>query len=140
MFRILKKSDIDVVHSNGFTAMIVSVVPTYLYKKPHFLTAHDTFTKKQFTQFKGLITKLVLGVCFRFVDVIHSVSNDAQCNLLEYFPALRKKLSKLVVIPNGVDTKSFLVDEQGRLEKTNWLRKRDIFDRFFWTFYGSEGL
>ncbi len=139
LFRILKKSDIDVVHSNGFTAMIVSAIPAYLYKKPHLFTAHDTFTKKQFTKSKGLIKKAMLGICFHFVDVIHSVSHDAQGNLLEYFPALRKKPSKLVVIQNGVDPKRFLADEREDWRKQIGLEKVTFLIGFFGRFMAPKG-
>ncbi|MFT5728835.1 MAG: glycosyltransferase involved in cell wall biosynthesis [Desulforhopalus sp.] len=139
LFRVLNKSDIDVVHSNGFTAMIISVIPAFLYKKPHILTAHDTFTEKQFTKFKGMLKKVVLGVCFHFVDVIHSVSNDAQSNLLEYFPALRKKISKLIVIPNGIDTRRFLVDDREDWRKQIGLEKETFLIGFFGRFMAPKG-
>jgi glycosyltransferase involved in cell wall biosynthesis len=139
LFRILKTSDIDVVHSNGYTAMVFSVIPTYLYKKPHFFTAHDTFTEQQFIKCRGLLKKAVLGMCFHFVDVIHSVSDDAQGNLLSYFPALRKQCFRLVVIPHGIETKRFMVDEREDWKKKIGLDERTFLIGFFGRFMAPKG-
>ncbi|MGB3209619.1 MAG: glycosyltransferase family 4 protein [Desulforhopalus sp.] len=139
LFRIIKAGDIDVVHSNGFTAMVFSVIPSYLHKKPHFLTAHDTFTDKQFAKFTGLVKKIMLGMCFRFVDAIHSVSLDAQVNLLTYFPALRNQHSKLVVIPHGVETERFFIDEREDWRKQIGLEERTFLIGFFGRFMAPKG-
>jgi glycosyltransferase involved in cell wall biosynthesis len=139
LFRILKKSRIDVVHSNGFTSMIFSIIPVYLYKKPHLLTSHDVFTEKQFIKFAGLIKRIMLGMCFHFVDVIHSVSDDAQENLLSYFPALRKQLSKLVVIPNGIETERFLIEQREDWRKQLAIEKRTFLIGFFGRFMAQKG-
>ena len=139
LFRILKTRDIDIVHSHGFTSMVFSILPAFLYKKPHLLTSHDVFTEKQFTKFKGLFKKIILGVCFHFVDVIHSVSHDAQDNLLSYFPALRKQLSKLVVIPNGIETRGFFIDQRENWRKHLKLEERMFLIGFFGRFMAPKG-
>jgi glycosyltransferase involved in cell wall biosynthesis len=139
LFRILKTSDIDVVHSNGFTSMIFSIIPVYLYNKPHLLTSHDVFTEKQFYKFKGLVKRLLLGMCFRFVDVIHSVGKDAQGNLLAYFPALRKQLSKLVVIPNGIETERFLIDQREDWRTHLALDEKTFLVGFFGRYMAQKG-
>lgn len=139
LFRLLKKSDIDVVHSNGFTAMVFSVIPAFLYKKPHFSTAHDTFTEKQFTKLRGLINWMILDVCFRFVDVIHSVSQDAQTNLLAHFPSLQKPHTKLVLIPHGVEIRRFLINEREDWHKLIGLEKGTFLIGFFGRFMSPKG-
>ncbi len=136
---ILKKEDIDVIHSNGFTAMIASVVPAFWYKIPHILTAHDTFTEQQFAKFKGTVQRAMLGVCFHFVDVIHSVSHDAQKNLLDYFPSLRAKISKLAMVPNGVNPAIFLVDDREDWRKKLGLDKNVFLIGYFGRFMAPKG-
>jgi glycosyltransferase involved in cell wall biosynthesis len=139
LFRVLRTTDIDVVHSNGFTSMVCSVIPAYLYQKPHFLTSHDVFTEKQFQKLKGLIKWVILDRCFRFLDVIHSVSYDAQDNLLEYFPALRNHLSKLVVIPNGIETERFLIDQREDWRKNLALDEQTFLIGFLGRFMAQKG-
>jgi len=48
-----------------------------------------------------------LSLLLPFIDVIHSVSNDAQENLLEFLPNLRKYSNKYIAILNGIDTERF---------------------------------
>jgi glycosyltransferase involved in cell wall biosynthesis len=139
LFRVFKGSDIDIVHSHGFTSMISSVIPTSFYRKPHLLTSHDVFTEKQFVGFRGLVKKIILLVCFHFVDVIHSVSHGAQDNLLSYFPGLQERLSKLVVIPNGIEVERFLIDQQQDLRKQIALDDRTFLIGFFGRFMAQKG-
>jgi len=62
-------------------------------------------------QFKGLsgsLKKLVMRVALSLVGTIHSVSHDAQANLLEFFPTLSDKKDKCIVIMNGIESERFL--------------------------------
>ena len=139
LFRILKTRDIDIVHSHGFTSMVFSILPASLYKKPHLLTSHDVFTNSQFKGVKGFLRKMILGMCFRFVDTIHSVSHGANDNLLFYFPRLKKKTSKLVVIPNGIETKRFFIEDREDWRKQLNLSKGTFLIGFLGRFMAQKG-
>ena len=139
LFSVIKTLNIDIVHSHGFTSMVYAILPASLYSKPHLLTAHDMFTDKQFERFKGFLTRMILGICFHFVDVIHSVSYDAKENYLSYFPALRKRLSNLVVIPNGIETERFFIDDQEDWRKQLNLDEGTFLIGFFGRFMAPKG-
>lgn len=139
IFRILKTQDIDLIHSHGFTSMVYSVFPALAHNKPHLLTSHDVFTDKQFKGLKGFFKRVILGLCFYFVDIIHSVSFGAQDNLLSYFPRLRKRPLKLVVIPNGIEIKRFFIDEREDWRKQIDLGERTFLIGFFGRFMTQKG-
>ena len=82
---------------------------------------------------------MILGMCFHFVDTIHSVSHGAQDNLLFYFPRLRKQTSKLVVIPNGIETKRFFIDDREDWRKQLDLSKGTFLIGFFGRFMAQKG-
>ena len=46
-------------------------------------------------------------MAFSMIPTIHSVSCDAQENLLEFFPSLNKIAEKCVVIRNGIEVNRF---------------------------------
>lgn len=104
---LVARKRFNLVHSQGFTSGICVAVPAFLAGCPHMLTSHDVLNKKQFQGIKGRLKKMGMGTVFSMVQVIHSVSHDAQQNLLEYFPFLDKKLGKCVVIPNGIEVGRF---------------------------------
>jgi glycosyltransferase involved in cell wall biosynthesis len=97
----------DLVHSHGFTAAMCAALPAFLKGTPHIITAHETLNERQFTGLKGSCKRYGMSFLFRLIDKIHSVSHDAQDNLLEYFPSLPRYSGKLIVIQNGIEVKRF---------------------------------
>jgi glycosyltransferase involved in cell wall biosynthesis len=108
IFKIIANGGYDMVHSQGFTSGICTALPAFLFRRPHILTSHDVLSEKQFKGFKGLLKKIGMGMAFSMAQTIHSVSHDAQDNLLEYFPFLGKKARKCVVIPHGIEVERFV--------------------------------
>jgi glycosyltransferase involved in cell wall biosynthesis len=106
--KLVVSGDYDLVHSQGFTSGICAALPSFLARKPHILTSHDVLSEKQFKGFAGLFKKIGMGIAFSLIPTIHSVSHDAQDNLLEFFHFLRKKMGKCVVIPNGLEVERFV--------------------------------
>jgi glycosyltransferase involved in cell wall biosynthesis len=108
-FLTLQRGKFDLIHSQGFTAGLISVLGNVVSRVPHILTSHDVFRKDQFASWTGGFKKRLLGMLLSQADVIQSVSFDAQENLIHFLPVLGRDKNKLVVIHNGV-----LVDQEPR--------------------------
>lgn len=106
-FLTLQRGKFDLIHSQGFTAGLISVLGNVVSRVPHILTSHDVFREDQFASWAAGFKKWLLGTLLGQADVIQSVSFDAQENLIHFLPALKRKENKLVVIYNGV-----LVDQE----------------------------
>ncbi len=103
----LLKGNYDLVHSHGFTSGMCTAIPAFVMRKRHLMTSHDVINKDQFTGAKGKLKKRTMGILFGMIDTIHSVSYDAQENLLANFPSLDRQKNKCIVIPNGIEIERF---------------------------------
>ena len=136
---ILRRQGIDVVHSQGFTSGVLAAIPARLRRIPHLLTSHDVLREDQFTGMRGQIKKIILSVLLTLPDTIHSVSNDAQENLLEFFPRLKKYPDRQCVIHNGIDPQRFLIEERADLKGAIGLSKEVFLIGFFGRFMPQKG-
>lgn len=107
VFNILRIEKYDIIHSQGFTAGIVSVLGNLISKTPHLITSHDVFQEEQFSGIAGSVKRWLMGGLFGKADFIQSVSEDAQSNLLEFLPVLQRYEAKRGVIMNGIDIERF---------------------------------
>lgn len=105
--RALLTKKFDLIHSQGFTSGLCSALPAKVFRTRHLMTSHDILQDKQLHGFKGSVKRLALSRLLPMIDVIHSVSNDAQNNLVETIPSLAGSSSRSVVILNGIDTGRF---------------------------------
>ncbi|HQI00979.1 MAG TPA: glycosyltransferase family 4 protein [Deltaproteobacteria bacterium] len=107
----LRKGGLDLIHSQGYTAGVLSNLANAAFGLPHVITLHRTFgsdhTTSSFWDNYALIKKSMLTLILKKADVIQSVSRDAQANLLEYFPNLANTPDKLKIIRNGIDIHEF---------------------------------
>jgi glycosyltransferase involved in cell wall biosynthesis len=94
----------DIVHSHGFTSGSCSAFSARIFRIPHIMTSHDVLSDKQFSGIAGYIKHLILKQNLAQIRTIHSVSYDAQNNLIEYFPMLKEKC---IVILNGIEVDRF---------------------------------
>jgi glycosyltransferase involved in cell wall biosynthesis len=142
-FRAVSKTIIngkfDLIHSHGFTAGICSILGSVLTQTPHILTSHDVLRADQFKGFKGYIKKKALLFALPIIDIIHSVSQDAQQNLIEYVPSLRIFNKKLVAIPNGIEVERFLNSNKQDLRKKLGLSDDTFFIGFLGRFMPQKG-
>ncbi|MDD2735985.1 MAG: glycosyltransferase family 4 protein [Desulfuromonadaceae bacterium] len=106
--KLLLRGRYDLVHSQGFTSGICAALPAFLFQTPHILTSHDVLSTVQFKGFSGRIKKIGMGFALSLVNTIHSVSHDAQANLLEFFPKFAGITGKCVVIMNGIESERFV--------------------------------
>ena len=142
-FRAVSKTIVnckfDLIHSHGFTAGICSILGSILTRTPHMLTSHDVFRADQFKGLKGYIKKKALLLTLPTIDIIHSVSHDAQQNLIEYFPSLSIFKKKLIVIPNGIEIERFLNNNKEDLRKKLGLPSDTFLIGFFGRFMPQKG-
>ncbi|MBZ5538266.1 MAG: glycosyltransferase family 4 protein [Acidobacteriia bacterium] len=114
----------DLIHSQGYTAAAVVVLAGVFSRICHVVTPHEVLRQDQFDGLLGPIKRKILGFLLSRADVIQSVSHDAQQNLVEYLPVLRKHPSKLTVIMNGISVEEF---DQGPSEGDSTFRKGNGF-------------
>lgn len=105
--RELKSGQFDLVHSHGFTAGLCSAVPSRIKGVRHILTIHEVLLPKLFEGAGGRIKKIALAMLLPRIDVIHSVSGDAQDNLTGFFPGLGRVEGKCITIQNGIEIGEF---------------------------------
>src|SRR5690606_14945869 len=96
----LRSGKYDLVHSHGFTSGVCTALSAKLKRTRHLMTSHDVINENQFHGAKGKVKRQVFGTLLNMIDAVHSVSHDAQKNLLEFFPALSHRERKCFVIPN----------------------------------------
>lgn len=136
---LLQRRDIDIVHSQGFTSGVLAAIPARLRRIPHILTSHDVLREDQFIGLSGKIKKIILSYLLSIPDIIHSVSNDAQGNLLEFFPRLKGRPGKYCVIHNGIEPQRFLAEERADLKGSMGMAKEAFLIGFFGRFMPQKG-
>lgn len=139
VFRTVINGKYDLVHSHGLTAGICSILPSLISRSPHILTVHEALTGKDFEVFKGQLKKCALSLLLPFIEIIHSVSQDAQENLLDYVFSLKMFKRKLVVIPNGVEVERFLHTDRRDLRKELNLPNNTFLIGFLGRFMPEKG-
>jgi glycosyltransferase involved in cell wall biosynthesis len=137
--KLIIKERFDLVNSHGFTSGISSIIGALISWTPHLLTSHDVFTKKQFIGFRGSIKKWGLSVALTTPNKIHSVSYDAQSNLLNYIKILRLFRYKMVVIPNGINVDHFVNSDTRNLRKELLLTDDYFLIGFLGRFMSQKG-
>ena len=69
---------------------------------PHVVISHDVFPPGHHTGLRGWVRRRVLERLLRGAQMIVSVTEDAQANLLENLPALARQGPRLVTVPHGI--------------------------------------
>ena len=127
VFATLFKNKYDLIHSQGYTAGIISTVANWLFRLPHIITLHHIFGEEQFSNTfwhkYAFIKKYIIELILSRADVIQAVSNDARANLLDTFPGLNKSRAKICVIRNGIRIDLFTVSPS-KIEKP-FIRQKD---------------
>ena len=123
VFRQLGSGGFRLVHSHGFTSGTCAAVPAAFFSIPHVMTSHDVLGAGQFSGPFGRFKRFTAEIAFSLIGTIHSVSHDAQANLLEYFPTLH---NRCLVIPNGIETEPFQKAEPRNLRQDLGV-ERDVY-------------
>ena len=136
--RLLASEDYTLLHSHGFTAGAISAPLCRLFGIPHLMTAHDVFQPGQFVGFRGRIKQRALGITFRMIDIIHTVTEDGRENLLEYLPSLDR--SRIHTILHGIDTDNFSNAPAQDFRRTiPGIGEHDFLIGFFGRFMAQKG-
>lgn len=125
------------VHSHGFSAGTLTELAKTGYKSTHLMTAHDVFTSRQFNGLLGKIKQAVISFSFKRLDLIHTVTKDANENFLEFFPETDS--NKLRYIAHGIDAERFQNATARNFKKELGLADDCILIGFFGRFMGQKG-
>lgn len=104
VWRLSRERHFDVIHAHGFISAIACLPSSLITRSLLICTSHDVLNYVQFSGPLGAVRKAVLAAALSKCKMVHSVSKDAESNLLDYFPFLN---SKSVTILNGIDVNQF---------------------------------
>ncbi len=138
-WRLIRSGDFALVHSHGFTSAMCTSLPVALQGLPHLVTAHDVFTKGQFSGFRGEIKRLGVQALLRRADVLHAVTEDGRNNILEFLPTMKARASRIDVIPHGVDTNKLVAATARDLRSELKLPPATFLFGFFGRFMAQKG-
>lgn len=103
--KLISSGQFQLVHSHGFSAGLLTEIARLGSPLPHLMTAHDVFLSSQFSGVNGKARQWVMARIFNRIPYIHTVTEDARTNLLEFFPSLDERRVKGIL--HGVDTEFF---------------------------------
>lgn len=106
----LIKDRFDLIHSHGFTSGACVALFANMFSTPHLMTSHDVIMEKQFTGKTGAIKKKIISFLFNRIDLIQSVTHDAQNNFNNMLPDITRP--KQVMILNGIDISLYESDKK----------------------------
>jgi len=128
----LRRSRVDLIHSQGWTAGLLAILANWRLRRPHVITPHEVFRADQFPGFWGSLKRRLMAMVLSRADLIVCVTEDARENFrkfLPWFPA-----EKLTVVPNGIDTLPFVEIAERRRQRTAEVRRPD--SPFTFAFFG----
>lgn len=129
---LMKSGNFDLVHSHGFSAGVLTELARGGLPIPHLMTAHDVFLESQFEGWNGRVKHWVMTRLFRRMTAIHTVTDDAKANLLEFFPSIDRRRVRGIL--HGVDTEYFrngsVRDLKGELDLSKDVPLVGFFGRF----------
>jgi glycosyltransferase involved in cell wall biosynthesis len=128
----------DVIHSHGFTAGLIAVIPARILSIPHIITTHDVLLEPQLIGLKGKLQKWAVGQLLRLATVVNPVGRDAASNLLETYSYLNAP-GKVREIQNGIDIDHFLIERKRDLRAEAGLASDAFLLGFFGRFMAQKG-
>lgn len=133
---LYRQHHFDAVHAHGFTSAIACLFLGLTTRARLICTSHDVLNPQQFRGAKGWIRRAILGAALARCSVVHSVSHDAEANLLSEFPAVRRKSR---VISNGVNVELFSAAQPVDLHAAHGIDRDVKIVGFFGRFMGQKG-
>lgn len=136
--KLVRSGKYSLVHSHGFTSGVLASYVAKWFRIPHLLTVHDVLREDQFIGWKGKLKRRMLELSLREIDVIHSVTDDAQENLRQFVFSTRKA-KQMVMIPNGVDVSRFTGAPTRNLREELGVGGQTVIAAFFGRFMSQKG-
>jgi glycosyltransferase involved in cell wall biosynthesis len=100
--RLLRNGRVQIIHSQGTTAALVSDLSARRHGIPHVVTLHETFRAEQFAGPVGKLRRLLVGRALDRADHVIAVTKDALANLQAHIPLKPRTGDRIQVIRNGV--------------------------------------
>ncbi|WP_077531442.1 glycosyltransferase family 4 protein [Vreelandella utahensis] len=138
IIRTLLKVKPQVLHSHGFTAGLLAVIPARLLGVPHVITTHDVLRDAQFQGVVGRLKRRLIGRVLSLATVINPVGKDAARNLQDNYSYLNGS-RRMVSIRNGIDTNQFLGDQRRDVREEAGVAQCDLLAGFFGRFMAQKG-
>ncbi|WP_228340084.1 glycosyltransferase family 4 protein [Marinobacter sp. F3R08] len=135
--QLARKHEYDLVHSHGFSAGLLSQVALTGNPVPHLMTGHDMFTAPLFVGFKGRVKRLLMGQLFNRITAVHTVTEDAKRNFLEFFPGVPDE--RIHPILHGIDAEFFQTGKALDIRKDIGLPDEAPLIGFFGRFMSPKG-
>jgi len=104
--KVIEKGGFDVVHAHLFPSFYWVSIATILkhHSKIKFvMTEHSTNNKRRENKYLRVLEKFIYG---RY-DIIHSISEDTQINLIEWLKPQTRVLDRFKIIENGIEVNKF---------------------------------
>jgi O-antigen/teichoic acid export membrane protein/glycosyltransferase involved in cell wall biosynthesis len=130
--KALRRSHVDLIHSQGLTAGLVAILANWRLRRPHVITPHEVVREDQFPGFWGSLKRRLMAMVLSRADLIVCVTEDARENFRKFLPWFPVK--KLVVVPNGIDTLPFAETAERRRQRAAEVRPPD--SPFTFAFFG----
>ncbi|HWG45953.1 MAG TPA: glycosyltransferase family 4 protein [Gemmataceae bacterium] len=108
---LLREGRFGLLHSHGVTAAAHAALANLGVGVPHIATLHEPLRPTQFPGWLGRLKRWTLARALAQADTILTVSDDAQANLLEHFPALCSRTDRLLTVPNGIHAQHYAAPE-----------------------------
>lgn len=137
VWKLDRQHRFDLIHAHGFTSMVSCLLAALVTSRAVVCTSHDVLSRRQFSGIRGLVRKTILGFALVRCKVVHSVSKDAEENLLAHFPIIIKR--KSLVLKNGVDTSAFVKAKGSNLHDKFSIDPSLKVIGFFGRFMGQKG-
>jgi glycosyltransferase involved in cell wall biosynthesis len=106
---LLREGRFDLLHSHGITAATHAALANLGVSVPHVVTLHEPLRTGQFSGWLGPLKRWTLAKALQQADAIVTVSADLRTNLLDYFPALRGRAGRVLIVPNGIHAERYAV-------------------------------
>jgi glycosyltransferase involved in cell wall biosynthesis len=118
---LLREGRFDLLHSHGITAAAHAALANLGVGVPHVVTLHEPLRTGQFSGWLGPLKHWTLAKALQQADAIVTVSADLRTNLLDYFPTLRGRAGRVLIVPNGIHAERYVIPPES---PANDLRER----------------
>jgi glycosyltransferase involved in cell wall biosynthesis len=104
---LLRSGRFALVHAHGMTAVAHCALAGLGRKTPYLATLHDPFRDEHFRGLAGSLKRWLIARALARTSMLITGTADMRANLLQYFPNLRRRASRILTLPNGIDASRY---------------------------------